>query len=523
MRSTLWRTLLLASALSVAGPLVQGALAGGIVVRVPARQLVALRPLSLEVQITKDHWQGDIHIPDRWGRELRTESRGSVHFRFMRPSSAPTTVRYGVYLGSAPTDLSKAGRAVVSGSIGAPPAQGGTGEFDINFAAFLPPQPNGRDYYVVLTGPAASGEGSSLWSNSVKISYAQHPMTQFGNATLTRIIGALDSYGRPRTWEQLPLTSTSSVFRVEGTGIWDIPAETRVQFLKNGQVVREITPDASQTQQLGGGATSLAVVTHPGLNPGLYDVRVKSSWGVTVSLPMYVAGTEDFDHQFVGYVSNEEDRFVDYVGGFRDEFKGTWTNTQYYWGEVRFLEADHMTFADSADLAYIAGHGSPSKIAMSSGQKCWLPNTALGSYSTLSHRGDLEYIVFHSCSVLSLADRDGVPWRERWAHTSATKDQPRPFSGLHVAMGFRTTHHNGADAGWWAADEFAENLEEGCYSVRKSWYEAAEDARWLAAWTDNKPAIFYLRPHKYEKASQHNSTDYKYGDPDYLLDAYYMK
>ena len=375
----------------------------------------------------------------------------------------------------------------------------------------------------MLTGPAASGEGSSLWSNSVKISYAQHPMTQFTDSVLNRVIGSMDSYGRARTWNQIPLAVASEIFRVEGTGIYEIPSETRVQFLKNNQVVREITPDASQTQQLGGGLTSLAVVTHWGLTPDLYQVRVKSSWGLTGTLPVYVAGKEDTDHQFVGYVSNVEDRFKGYVCGFRDEFKGTWTNTQYYWGEVRFLEADHLTFADSADLAYIAGHGSPSKIEMSSGQKCWLPNAALGSYSDLSHKGDLEYIVFHSCSVLSLADRDGVPWRERWAHTAATRDQPRPFSGLHVAMGFRTTHHNGADAGWWAADEFAENLEEGCYSVRYSWYEAAEDARWLAAWTDNKPAIFYLRPHKYEKASQHNSTDYQYGDPDYLLDAYYMK
>ena len=87
---------------------------------------------------------------------------------------------------------------------------------------------------------------------------------------------------------------------------------------------------------------------------------------------------------------------------------------------------------------------------------------------------------------------------------------------------FLSMWYAGTGAGWWAADEFAENLEDG-YSVRYSWYEAAEDARWLAAWTDNKPAIFYLRPHRYEKASQHNSTDYKYGDPDYLLDAYYME
>lgn len=522
MRGTLWRTLLLVSALSLAGPLVEGALAGGVVIRRPAQQLMDLRPLTLEVQITKDHWQGDIHIPDRWGRELRTASRSSLHFRFERPGGAPTTVRYGVYLGSAPSDLSKAGRALVSGSIGAPPAQGGTGEFDIDFTTFLPPQPNGRDYYVVLTGPAASGEGTSLWSNSVKVSYAQQAVTQFASPVLNRVVGSMDSYGRPRTWEQVPLAVASQIFRVEGTGIYEIPAETRVQFLKGSQVVREVAPDANQTHQLPSGETSLAVVPHGGLSPDLYQVRVKSSWGLTSTLPLYVAGREDTDHQFVGYVSNEESRFVDYVGGFREEFMGTWANTQYYWGETRFLEAEHLRFADSADLAYIAGHGSASWITLSSGQGCWLPNAALGSYSDLSHRGDLEYIVFHSCSVLSLGDVDGVSWRDRWRHTAATRDETRPFSGLHVAMGFRTTHHNGSGAGWWAADEFAENLEDG-YSVRYSWYEAAEDARYLAAWTDNKPAIFYLRPHKFEKASQHNSTDYKYGDPDYLLDAYYME
>jgi len=228
------------------------------------------------------------------------------------------------------------------------------------------------------------------------------------------------------------------------------------------------------------------------------------------------AAAEDSDHQFVGYVSNEEDRFVDYVWGFLDEYKNTWTNTQYYWGECRFLGTDRLSFVDSADLAYIAGHGNASYIVMSEGQGCSLSDKAWGRYASADQNGDLEYIVFHSCKVLQMDSN----WRSRWRAYSA--GQKRPFSGLHVAMGFRTNHYNGAGAGWWAADEFAENLEDG-YSVRYAWYEAAEDARWLAGWKGNKPAIFYIRPHKDEKASQHNSTDYKFGDSNYLLDAYYME
>ena len=233
---------------------------------------------------------------------------------------------------------------------------------------------------------------------------------------------------------------------------------------------------------------------------------------------------EDSDHQFAGYVSNEESRFVGYVWGFIKEFKNEvisgqrWRNTQYYWGQCRFLGRDHLNFVDSVDIAYIAGHGSASYIVMGSGEGCRLNNKAWGSYSTPNRRGDLEYIVFHSCKVLQMDSN----WRQRWRHYESTKNQKRPFSGLHIAMGFRTNHYNGAGAGRWAADEFAENLEDG-YSVRYSWYEAAEDARWLAGWRSNKPAAFYIRPHRNERVWQHNSRDYKYGDSQYLLDAYYMK
>ena len=230
-----------------------------------------------------------------------------------------------------------------------------------------------------------------------------------------------------------------------------------------------------------------------------------------------VAG-EDGDHQFVGYVSSEESRFVSYVSGFKKEFQNTWSCTQYYWGQARFLTTQSLSFADSADLVYIAGHGNPSSIWMSSGQWVDLSKCAFGRFSSSGQRGDLEYIVFHSCRVLEMSGN----WRSRWRHYASTRSQKRPFSGLHMACGFRTNHYNGLGAGRWAADEFAENLEDG-YSVRWAWYEAADDARWLAGWTGNKPAIFYIRPHKYETKNRHNSADYRYGNSQYLLDAYYMR
>jgi len=222
---------------------------------------------------------------------------------------------------------------------------------------------------------------------------------------------------------------------------------------------------------------------------------------------------EDDDHQFVGYVSDEEGRFVGYVWWFVDEYKNTWTKSQYYWAQGRFFGADHLNYVDSADLAFFGGHGGPSTIYPASAEGgCYLGNKPWGSYSSADRRGDLEYIAFMSCSVLKM----DTGWRQRW------KGVDRPFSGLHIAMGYKTTHFHSGMTGKWEADEFAENLEDG-YSVRYAWYEAVEDYRWTVGWKGNKPAIFYIRPHENEKAYEHDSPDYKSGDPEYLLDAYYME
>ncbi len=157
-------------------------------------------------------------------------------------------------------------------------------------------------------------------------------------------------------------------------------------------------------------------------------------------------------------------------------------------------------------------------ITINSGQRCDLQQMAWGSYSSKDRKGDLEYIVFHSCSTLAMDSN----WRTRWVHNASNKNSERPFSGLHMAMGFRTKHWHSGMTGDWTADEFAENLEDG-YTVRYAWYEAVDDYRWTVPGKPNKPAIFYLKPHKNEILSGHTRKDYHYGDPEYILDAYYME
>jgi hypothetical protein len=244
-------------------------------------------------------------------------------------------------------------------------------------------------------------------------------------------------------------------------------------------------------------------------------VALLTLFAAVAAIPVALA--EDSDHQFGGYVSDEENRFEDYVWAFIDEFDNTWDNSQYYWGQCNQLE--RMSRVNSVDLAYLAGHGSPSSITLKHSEgACYLPDYAWGRYTDASRDGDLEYIVFQSCKVLKMNN----DWRSRWRHYSSTQNEPRPFSGLHVAMGLHTNHVNAQGSGPKVADEFAENLEDG-FSVRWAWYEAVEDYRHLNDNKDNKPAVFYIRPHEDETISQHNSTDYRYGDSSYLLDAYYME
>jgi len=226
---------------------------------------------------------------------------------------------------------------------------------------------------------------------------------------------------------------------------------------------------------------------------------------------LYANSAEDSDAEHVGYASSEAERFWDNVSDFKKEFQNTWPCTQYYWGERCFLEEDHLTFVDSADLAFISGHGNSSYIAMDTGEDTDLTRCNWGSWSSNSRKGDLEYIAFESCQVLSL---DG-DWRERW---SCTPNRRRPFAGLHVACGFKNNHQESPV--FELSDEFAENLEDG-YSVRWAWLEATDDENDWVWGHDNIGCVIYVSPHENETISGHTSSDRWYHHSDYSLAAEY--
>ena len=270
-------------------------------------------------------------------------------------------------------------------------------------------------------------------------------------------------------------------------------------------------------------------------------MTTRKNLGITLGLLATTLATvpafaEDSDYQYGGYVSNEETRFQGYVWDFLDElandctawlglcsdYKTSWINdaysrSQYYWGTCDMLVGANNYYTDSVDLAYVAGHGSPSSMSMG-GVSCNLQNASYGD-------GDLESIVFHSCKVLSMDSA----WRSRWQVQAW--GQTKPFSGLHHAMGFRTNHNNGLGAGAWTSDEFAENLEDG-YNMRVAWYNAVEAGYWLSPYAvfiegDNKQAIFYVRKNGNETMAQLHDTggagDVRYGSSEYILDAYYRQ
>jgi hypothetical protein len=270
--------------------LAQGLVMGQSMTAVPVRSpIVQAASLSLEVQITADHWQQDIHIPEKWGKELLLEEERALRFRFTRISSnPPSTVYYHIYKGKAPTMFASA-RPIASRLIGAPPHQGQSRQFDIDFKEFLPAKPDGFDYHVVLSGLAAGG-ASSICSNVLKVSYKRQSVTKFPTPILRRVVGTRNALGQELLHQQTPVAMITQLFSVEGSDLDASPQETVVQFLRQNKVHHEVRPEHKLTRALPAGGASLSLRVPRSLSHGMYSVRVKSPWGITNQLPVYIGG-----------------------------------------------------------------------------------------------------------------------------------------------------------------------------------------------------------------------------------------
>ncbi len=110
----------------------------------------------------------------------------------------------------------------------------------------------------------------------------------------------------------------------------------------------------------------------------------------------------------------------------------------------------------------------------------------------------------------------GRPWGYYWFHSDGTKAEKRPFTGLHMALGFRTNFRTNYD--WTDNDSsdffetFAENLDDGM-KIRDAWHEAAEEDLDFDDNT-NLTSVFYLLPYANDTI-QSNRDHYIFGNAQY--------
>jgi hypothetical protein len=222
--------------------------------------------------------------------------------------------------------------------------------------------------------------------------------------------------------------------------------------------------------------------------------------------------TQDSDDHFRG-------RCVDTAEAFLDEFDSL-SLYQYLWAEPAYYGELSAATTNQVDLAISFGHGSHHHFDTGAGNVI-LSGTAFGNFRPCGGHGDLEYLAFFSCSTLSLDDSGGDPWRFFWANGESTASMLRPFTGLHMVLGFRTVVESVCF--FTCSDEemveaFAANLDAGD-RVIDAWQEAVGDEMGTSRGF-NRGAVFYLQIYEGDTLDS-DQDDFIYGSPHYVLVADY--
>lgn len=176
-----------------------------------------------------------------------------------------------------------------------------------------------------------------------------------------------------------------------------------------------------------------------------------------------------------GYVGHAEDRFVRNVWNFIKNFKSSqhvglysWKYNQYFYAHPFEFLGSSLSYVDSMDLAFFSGHGNHWSFACTNNNADIVDLTTAPGYGTLGTGGDLEFLIFESCSVIP-GPLDVADWWSNWTRNGAGK---HIFQGLHQAIGYRTLSYS--DNG--IPNNFANRLKIG-QPLWQAWFDAVDDER----------------------------------------------
>jgi hypothetical protein len=223
----------------------------------------------------------------------------------------------------------------------------------------------------------------------------------------------------------------------------------------------------------------------------------------------YVA--HDADPLAEKVLDRNANKFIYAFHGFGDIYSSyPYLRTQHYWaspGQYTYW-AEH--YVNSVDFAISFGHGNHHHYGAGVGPSNTvdLSTTEYGAFkpchiahSDVTETGDLEYLVFVSCLTLQTTDYDSHPFWYYWFHNDATKMGPRPFTGLHMVLGYTGLRHvdwvtDDGDIIWDSGSCFMKKF--GCYlycglKVIDAWQLASLEGQCFTPGSDeNFTAVIYL-------------------------------
>jgi hypothetical protein len=228
---------------------------------------------------------------------------------------------------------------------------------------------------------------------------------------------------------------------------------------------------------------------------------------------------EDQDQSYAFYVSEDddqdmEDRDIERANGFRDDFQAL-TESQYYYADPSIYTGSAINYANSVDMAISIGHGSHHTF-YAGGTPVDLSTTAFGNMAACNDTGDLEYLVFVSCETLSMDNAGNTSFWSYWFHDNSTKLDKRPFTGLHMVLGFKSL----VVFDYWLLDDdgedflqtLAHNFNAGM-KVRDAWLDAVSEELDFDD-GNNRAAVLYLEKYENDRLGSAGD-DYIFGNGEY--------